>query len=101
MVDPPATGSGAVGGELQFAMNAPEPLVVHVDRADAAHSRAMDRDRLPLRARLGWNAAGLHHYAGSVPKRATSISATHGLTLDLDCIEAVHARLESLPREFA
>jgi uncharacterized protein YndB with AHSA1/START domain len=29
----PATGSGATGGELRFVMNAPEPLVIHVDEA--------------------------------------------------------------------
>jgi steroid delta-isomerase-like uncharacterized protein len=29
----PATGSGATGGELRFIMNAPEPLVIHVDEA--------------------------------------------------------------------
>jgi len=29
----PATGSGATGGELMFIMNAPEPLVIHVDEA--------------------------------------------------------------------
>jgi uncharacterized protein YndB with AHSA1/START domain len=29
----PATGSGATGGELRFIMNAPEPLVIHVDKA--------------------------------------------------------------------
>src|SRR5260370_27231710 len=27
----PATGSGEAGGELRFIMNAPEPLVIHVD----------------------------------------------------------------------
>jgi uncharacterized protein YndB with AHSA1/START domain len=29
----PVTGSGETGGELRFIMNAPEPLVVHVDQA--------------------------------------------------------------------
>ncbi len=29
----PATGSGDTGGELRFVMNAPEPLVIHVDEA--------------------------------------------------------------------
>lgn len=29
----PATGSGDTGGELRFIMNAPEPLVIHVDEA--------------------------------------------------------------------
>ncbi|HUK69309.1 MAG TPA: SRPBCC domain-containing protein [Streptosporangiaceae bacterium] len=29
----PATGSGKVGGELRFIMNAAEPLVIHVDEA--------------------------------------------------------------------
>ncbi|MBV9580855.1 MAG: SRPBCC domain-containing protein [Chloroflexi bacterium] len=29
----PATGSGQTGGELRFIMNAPEPLVMHVDVA--------------------------------------------------------------------
>jgi uncharacterized protein YndB with AHSA1/START domain len=29
----PATGSGKTGGELRFIMNAPEPLVIHVDEA--------------------------------------------------------------------
>jgi hypothetical protein len=29
----PATGTGETGGELRFIMNAPEPLVVHVDEA--------------------------------------------------------------------
>jgi uncharacterized protein YndB with AHSA1/START domain len=29
----PATGSGEIGGELRFIMNAPEPLVIHVDDA--------------------------------------------------------------------
>jgi uncharacterized protein YndB with AHSA1/START domain len=29
----PATGSGETGGELCFFMNAPEPLVIHVDEA--------------------------------------------------------------------
>jgi steroid delta-isomerase-like uncharacterized protein len=29
----PVTGSGETGGELRFIMNAPEPLVIHVDEA--------------------------------------------------------------------
>jgi len=29
----PVTGSGEAGGELRFIMNAPEPLVIHVDEA--------------------------------------------------------------------
>jgi hypothetical protein len=29
----PASGSGEAGGELSFVMNAPEPLVIHVDEA--------------------------------------------------------------------
>ena len=29
----PATGSGQSGGDLQFIMNSPEPLVIHVDEA--------------------------------------------------------------------
>jgi uncharacterized protein YndB with AHSA1/START domain len=29
----PATGSGATDGELRFVMNAPDPLVIHVDEA--------------------------------------------------------------------
>jgi uncharacterized protein YndB with AHSA1/START domain len=29
----PVTGSGEAGGELRFVMNAPEPLVIHVDQA--------------------------------------------------------------------
>ena len=29
----PASGSGETNGELQFIMNAPEPLVIHVDQA--------------------------------------------------------------------
>jgi uncharacterized protein YndB with AHSA1/START domain len=29
----PATGSGETGSELRFIMNAPEPLVIHVDEA--------------------------------------------------------------------
>ena len=29
----PASGSGGTGGELRFIMNAPEPLVIHVDEA--------------------------------------------------------------------
>ena len=29
----PASGSGERGGELRFIMNAPEPLVIHVDEA--------------------------------------------------------------------
>src|SRR5579871_2036707 len=32
----PATGSGETGGELRFIMNAPEPLVIHVDEATRA-----------------------------------------------------------------
>ncbi len=29
----PATGSGQTGGELKLIMNAPEPLVIHIDEA--------------------------------------------------------------------
>jgi len=32
----PATGSGETAGELRFMMNAPEPLVIHVDEATRA-----------------------------------------------------------------
>src|SRR5579871_261955 len=32
----PATGSGETGGELRFVMNAPEPLIIHVDEATRA-----------------------------------------------------------------
>jgi uncharacterized protein YndB with AHSA1/START domain len=34
----PATGSGETGGELRFVMNAPEPLVIHVDEASRSTS---------------------------------------------------------------
>jgi uncharacterized protein YndB with AHSA1/START domain len=34
----PATGSGETGGDLRFMMNAPEPLVIHVDEATRSAS---------------------------------------------------------------
>lgn len=34
----PATGIGEAGGELRFIMNAPDPLVIHVDEATSPTS---------------------------------------------------------------
>jgi len=58
------TGSGEAGGELRFFMNSPEPLVIQVDQATPADIGAMERNRMQLSARLGWNASDLRHCPG-------------------------------------
>ena len=45
----PATGSGETGGELRFIMNAPEPLVIHVDEASRPTSVRWSVSECPFR----------------------------------------------------
>ena len=55
-----ATGTGTAGGEIQFFMDAPEPLVVRVDEATPTSVQWTVLD-CPLPDRLGRNPSDLHH----------------------------------------
>jgi len=82
----PATGSGDAGGELKFSMNAPEPLVVHVDEATPNTTVRWTVSDCPF----------LTDWVGTRPTfTITPVDGNecelhfrhHGLSADLDCIE--------------
>jgi uncharacterized protein YndB with AHSA1/START domain len=82
----PVTGSGHTGGELRFRMNAPEPLVIHVDEATRPTSVRWTVTDCPF----------LPDWVGTRP--AFTIMSTggatcelhfrhHGLNGELECID--------------
>jgi uncharacterized protein YndB with AHSA1/START domain len=82
----PATGSGEAGGELRFIMNAPEPLVIHVDEATKPTSVRWTVVDCPF----------LPDWVGTRPTfTITSVDAAtcelhfhhHGLHRELECID--------------
>ena len=82
----PATGSGAAGGELRFAMNAPEPLVIRVEEATRPVSvrwTVLDCPFLP-----DWNDTRPSFTITAVDDTSTELVFRHrGLTPALDCHE--------------
>lgn len=82
----PATGSGTTGGELRFIMNAPDPLVIHVEEATRPTSVRWTVTDCPF----------LPDWIGTRPTfTITSVDDStselhfrhHGLTDELECIE--------------
>jgi uncharacterized protein YndB with AHSA1/START domain len=82
----PVTGSGDGGGELRFHMNAPEPLVIHVDEATRPASvrwTVTECDFLP-----DWVGTNPVFTITSAGDGASELRFRHhGLTPELDCIE--------------
>jgi uncharacterized protein YndB with AHSA1/START domain len=81
-----ATGSGAAGGELKFFMSAPEPLVIHVDRATRPTSVQWTVTECTFEP--DWVGTRPTFTITPVDSGATELEFRHrGLTAELDCIE--------------
>jgi uncharacterized protein YndB with AHSA1/START domain len=82
----PVTGSGDTGGELEFFMNSPEPLVIRVDQATRPTSvrwTVVDCPFLP-----DWVGTRPTFIVTPVDGDAAELHFRHhGLTSELDCIE--------------
>jgi uncharacterized protein YndB with AHSA1/START domain len=82
----PATGSGEPGGELRFVMNAPEPLVIHVDsaiRPASVHWTVTDCPFLP-----DWIGTRPTFTITPIDGDTTELHFRHrGLTDELECID--------------
>ena len=82
----PATGSGATGGELRFIMNAPDPLVIHVDEATRPTTvrwTVIDCPFLP-----DWTGTRPTFAIARVDRGTSELHFRHeGLNDDLDCID--------------
>jgi uncharacterized protein YndB with AHSA1/START domain len=82
----PATGSGESGGELRFIMNAPEPLVVHVDEATRPASVRWTVTDCPFLPE--WNGTRPTFIITTVDGDATELDFHHqGLSQELECID--------------
>lgn len=82
----PATGTGETGGELEFAMNAPEPLVIHVDQATRPTSVQWTVTDCPFQP--DWVGTRPTFTITSVDGDGSELHFRHhGLTSELECIE--------------
>jgi uncharacterized protein YndB with AHSA1/START domain len=82
----PATGSGDAGGELRFIMNAPEPLVIHVDEATRATSVRWTVTDCPFLP--DWEGTKPTFTINRVDHNTTELHFHHhGLNDALDCID--------------
>jgi hypothetical protein len=72
----PATGSGETGDELRFIMNAPEPLVIHVDEASRPTRVRWTVTECPF-LRTG---SGRNPHSGSLQWMTTHPSSTSATT---------------------
>jgi hypothetical protein len=82
----PVTGSGDAGGELKFFMNAPEPLVIHVEQATRPTSVQWSVSNCPFLP--DWVGTRPTFTITPVDGDASELHFRHhGLTQDLDCIE--------------
>jgi uncharacterized protein YndB with AHSA1/START domain len=82
----PVTGSGDAGGELKFFMNAPQPLVIHVEQATRPTSVQWSVSSCPFLP--DWVGTRPTFTITPVDGDASELHFRHhGLTQDLDCIE--------------
>ena len=82
----PVTGSGDAGGELKFFMNAPEPLVIHVEQATRPTSVQWSVSNCPFLP--DWVGTRPTFTITPVDGDASQLHFRHhGLTQELDCIE--------------
>jgi uncharacterized protein YndB with AHSA1/START domain len=82
----PATGSGETGGELRFVMNAPEPLVIHVDEATRPTSVRWTVTDCPFLP--DWIGTRPTFTITPVAGDASELSFHHqGLSEELECID--------------
>ena len=96
-------GSGVTGGELRFAMSAPEPLVIHVD--DASRPSSVRWTVVECTFEPDWVGTHPTFTITPVDGDASEVHFRHeGLTRDLECIDMCTAGwnhyLDSL-RDFA
>jgi len=83
----PATGSGESGGELRFVMNAPEPLVIHVDDATRPASVRWTVTDCPFLP--DWIGTRPTFTITPVDGQTTELHFRHhGLNEELECINA-------------
>ena len=82
----PVTGSGDAGGELKFFMNAPEPLVIHVEQVTRPTSVQWSVSNCPFLP--DWVGTRPTFTITPVDGDASELHFRHhGLTQELDCIE--------------
>jgi uncharacterized protein YndB with AHSA1/START domain len=82
----PATGSGDTGGELRLLMDAPEPLVMHVDAAARPTTVAWTVTDCPFLT--DWVGTRPTFTITSVDTDTTELHFRHyGLSEDLECID--------------
>src|SRR5215831_6067604 len=82
----PATGCGETGGELRFVMNAPEPLVIHVDEAIRPLSVQWTVLECPFLP--DWEGTRPTFTISRVDDATCALHFRHrGLTQELECIE--------------
>jgi hypothetical protein len=82
----PATGSGEAGGELEFLMNAPEPLVIRVDEATAPTSVRWTVISCPFLS--DWEGTQPTFTITAVDDDTSELSFRHrGLNNELECID--------------
>jgi uncharacterized protein YndB with AHSA1/START domain len=82
----PATGSGETGGELRFIMNAPEPLVIHVDEATRPTSVRWTVTDCPFLP--DWTGTSPTFTIAPVDSFTSDLHFRHqGLTAELECMD--------------
>ena len=82
----PATGSGEAGGELRFIMNAPEPLVIHVDEATRPKSVRWTVTDCPFLS--DWEGTRPTFTINPVDGGTSELHFRHhGLNEDMECID--------------
>jgi hypothetical protein len=82
----PATGSGQAGGELRFIMNAPEPLVIHVDEASRPTSVRWTVTDCPFLP--DWEGTRPRFTINRLDGDMSELQFHHeGLSGDLECID--------------
>jgi uncharacterized protein YndB with AHSA1/START domain len=82
----PARGSGETGGELRFIMNAPEPLVIHVDEATRPAFVQWTVTDCPFLA--DWEGTQPTFTIEALDTTTSELHFRHrGLTNELECID--------------
>ena len=82
----PATGSGEAGGELRFIMNAPEPLVIHVDEATRPTSVQWTVNDCPFLP--DWEGTRPTFTITTIDRETSELHFRHrGLHEELECID--------------
>jgi uncharacterized protein YndB with AHSA1/START domain len=82
----PATGFGETGGELRFIMNAPEPLLIHVDEATRSTSVRWSVTDCPFLP--DWIGTRPTFTITPVDRNTTALHFRHhGLSEELECFD--------------